>query len=322
MTDYAVRMVSGALPEGLAALAAGRGGCFFHTPAWLRAVSIAEPRLVPQVLVVEDAGGGLRAACPLLVDRRWSIVRAYAGAWGTYGGIVARDSEAAGAASWALERFAASARVALVRVHDFAGSLAGGGPWVESAEVCQVLDLPEDPQVLFRDAFTMQNRNKIRKAEKLGVHVRRANDAAALECYAAMYADSVARLGIARPLPERFFPALAGVPGVDVWLAERDGQPIAGLLNFTWGEQVMNWGNVSRRDAWGASPNNLLHWRALEAACTEPAGPRLYNFGGSTGLPGVETFKAAFGARHQSYVRREHLAPWARWLRRPGGGGG
>lgn len=321
MADYAVRMVSGELPAELAALAAGPGGSFFHTPAWLRAVSIAEPRLAPQVLVVEDAAGALRAACPLLVDRRWSIVRAYAGAWGTYGGIVARDSEAAAAARRALERFAMSGRVALLRVHDFAGSLAGGGFWEETEEVCQVLDLPHDPQVLFRDAFTMQNRNKIRKAEKLGVAVRRRNDAPALERYAAMYAESATRWQLGRPLPERFFPALADVPGVDVWLAERDGEPIAALLNFTWGAQVMNWGNVSRRDAWGASPNNLLHWRALEAACAEPAGPRLYNFGGSAGLPGVETFKAAFGARHQSYARRERLAPWARWLGRPGRGG-
>jgi hypothetical protein len=61
---------------------------------------------------------------------------------------------------------------------------------------------------------------------------------------------------------------------------------VAALLNFRCGGQIMNWGNVSRRDAWGSSPNNLLHWRAIEAACVDAAGPRLYNFGGSGGHSG------------------------------------
>jgi hypothetical protein len=78
----------------------------------------------------------------------------------------------------------------------------------------------------------------------------------------------------------------------------------------------MNWGNVSQRAALSLAPNNLLHWRALQAACAETGGPRLYNFGGSTGLPGVETFKASFGARPQVYSRREAYAPWARRLLR------
>jgi lipid II:glycine glycyltransferase (peptidoglycan interpeptide bridge formation enzyme) len=219
-----------------------------------------------------------------------------------------------------LARLARSPRVLLVRVHDFAGSLAaaGGAPhgWRETPESCQVLDLPDDPEVLFRDAFTMQNRNKIRKAEKQGVVVRRAHDAAALAIYARLYADSAQRWGLARRLPPVFFEALAAAPsGVDVWLAELAGAPVAALLNFTWGGQIMNWGNVSRRDAWGASPNNLLHWRALQAACLDTGGPRLYNFGSSAGLPGVETFKASFGARPYAYARRERGPAWL-WARR------
>jgi lipid II:glycine glycyltransferase (peptidoglycan interpeptide bridge formation enzyme) len=211
--------------------------------------------------------------------------------------------------------------VLLARVHDFAGSLLAEGEgatpfWSESPEACQVLDLPENAEILFERAFTSQNRNKIRKAEKLGVQVRRAHDRAALSSYAAMYRESAARWGLARPLSEEFFLALASAPaGVDVWLAERDGEVLAGLLNFACGGQIMNWGNVSRRDAWGASPNNLLHWRALQAACADADGPRLYNFGSSTGLPGVETFKSAFGVRTHVYVRREHVPGWVAWWR-------
>jgi CelD/BcsL family acetyltransferase involved in cellulose biosynthesis len=98
---------------------------------------------------------------------------------------------------------------------------------------------------------------------------------------------------------------LAGAEGVDVWLAAHAGAPVAGLLNLRAGGQVMNWGNVSLQDAWNLAPNNLLHWRAIAAACADAAGPRLYNFGSSAGLPNVHTFKRAFGAVDRTYVRWE-----------------
>jgi len=315
MAALSTRVHTGHPPAGLAALSARPEGSFFQTPAWLDAVVRAEPRFRIVTVLAEDDTGALRAACPFVAARRMGVRFLYAGAWGTYGGILAVDAEAAAAARAGVAALARDWRGALVRVHDFAATLATAG-WREHDEICQVLDLPAEPDVLFRTAFTAQNRNKIRKAEKLGVTVRRADDSAALAAYAELYRESAARLHIAAPGRERLFAALAGVRGVDVWLAEKDGETIAGLLNFTHGGQVMNWGNVSRRDAWGVSPNNLLHWRALERACADAHGPRLYNFGASTGLPGVETFKASFGARAHRYARRERWARWAGWLPR------
>jgi hypothetical protein len=316
MASPPLRLVAGEPPPSLQELAATPDGSFFHTPVWMRAVAVAAPHLQPCTLLLEDSGSGVRAAWPFLGIRQCGIWRAYAGAWGTYGGIVGRDAAAREEMRLGLDRWAASGRIALVRIHDFSGSLRGTIGWQRSAETCQVLDLPADPQALFEDSFTTQNRNKIRKAEKLGLVVRRARDREALSHYAALYDESAQRWKLAKPLPGAFFLSLADAPGVDVWLAERDAVPVAALLNFTCGGQVMNWGNVSRRDAWGASPNNLLHWRALEAACVDAAGPRLYNFGGSGGLSGVETFKSAFGTREHRYLRWEHRAVWVQWLER------
>lgn len=317
MSDLRVRMLAGEPPASLAELAASPAGSFFHTPVWLRAVTLAAPHLRSALLAAEDADGTLQAALPLLMAERFGVRRFYAGAWGTYGGVVARNEAGRSAVASELAQLARRPRTALVRVHDFGATLPPLSGWERAEEECLVLDLPADPEFLFRDAFTTQNRNKIRKAEKLGVTVRRAGDAAALGHYADLYAESAQRWRLARPLPRAFFLALASAPaGVDVWLAERSGEVLAGLLNFTWGGQVMNWGNASRRDAWGASPNNLLHWRAIEAACCDPHGPRLYNFGGSTGLPGVETFKTAFGPRPHRYSKLEHRAAWAGWLLR------
>jgi len=309
-------------PEGLEELAALPAGCFFHSPAWLRAVRQAEPRFGLWTYATRDVAGVLQAAAPFLVASRLGIVRLYAGAWGTYGGVLGREPAPAAALGRALESLLRSPRIALVRVHDWSGGFeaaCGAAPgWRRQQESSQVLDLGADPGALFRDAFTQQNRNKIRKAEKLGVQVRRANDADALQRYAALYRETERRWRRRRRLPSRLFAALASAAGVDVWLAERGGETLAALLNLRGGGQIMNWGNVSRREAWDFAPNNLLHWRAIEAACLDPGGPRLYNFGSSSGLPGVHNFKAAFGAREHAYARLEYVAPWARWARRIG----
>lgn len=311
---FAVRVEAGPPPPALAALTRGAAACFFHTPQWIEIVAAVEPRLRPLVLGAWDGAGALRAACPLFETRRFGARFWYGGAWGTYGGVIGSDAEAVAAVR---ERLIELARtVAGVRIHDFAASLGTPPGWNVTGEACQVLELPADPESLFRDAFTSQNRNKIRKAEKLGVRVRRAADPAALAAYTDLYRESVQRWRVAHVHPPALFAALAGVPGVDVWLAEQNGSVIAALLNFTAGGQVMNWGNVSRADAWGASPNNLLHWRALEAACRDANGPRLYNFGASTGLPGVETFKSAFGAQVRTHARLERHAVWVEWLQR------
>jgi len=311
-----LRLQEGEPPAALDELARTATGHFFQTRAWLGAVRVAAPHLAPGAFVLEDSGGGLRAACPFLAARRFGVQRLYAGAWGTYGGIVGRDPASCEELRRGIAGWVAAPRIALVRIHDFAGSLRGTSGWERTAETCQVLDLPADPSLLFETAFTTQNRNKIRKAEKQGLVVRPARDQAALTHYADLYAESAQRWQLATPLPAAFFLALAAVPEVDVWLAERDGVPVAALLNFRCGGQIMNWGNVSRRDAWGSSPNNLLHWRAIEAACVDAAGPRLYNFGGSGGHSGVETFKSAFGTREHRYLRWEHRAGWAAWLER------
>jgi len=310
-----VRIVVGEPPAELDALVATAGGSFFQSAAWLRAVARAAPEYEPSVLLAET--DGITAACPLLRRRRWGTSWFYAGAWGTYGGILSRDADAATAVQARLLRLAIEPRVLCIRVHDFAGTLPDAPPWRRAPESCHVLDLPADASVLWDSAFTSQNRNKIRKAEKLGVVVRRARDAAAFASYAALYRESAARWGTDRTLPIALFDALADAhPGVDVWLAEHQGEAIAALLNFTCGGQVMNWGNVSRRASWNLSPNNLLHWRALQAACADAAGPRLYNFGSSAGLPGVETFKSAFGAREHIYMRREAGPAWVARLQR------
>ena len=314
-----VRIEAGVVPDDLAHFAAARDANFFQSPHWLRLVAKVDPSYRPWVPCVYNAQGQLLAALPLFAVQRWGKRRLYAGPWGTYGGIVSRDQRATTLlGDWFDD---AVRRSLLTRVHDFAASLGSlAPPWRGTAESCQVLQLPEDPAELFQGAFASQNRNKIRKAEKNDVRVELHQDATAMQRYAELYAQSAQRLQVAVPTPPALFHGLADCPGVEVWLAERQGTTIAGLLNFSWGGQIMNWGNVSIPESWQHAPNNLLHWKAIEHACLAEQAPRLYNFGSSSGLPQVHAFKKSFGAVDRTYWRWERSAIWLRALQRLRGG--
>jgi CelD/BcsL family acetyltransferase involved in cellulose biosynthesis len=312
--EYVYRVETGVPPDDLASFQHSPRASFFQSPAWLRLVASVLPHTRSWVACVRDAQHRLLAALPLLEGRRWGMRQLVGGPWGTYGGVVSHDAAAERMLLDGLDR--AARRCSLARIHDFSGSLeALPDGWDALPESCQVVELPQDPETLLA-RFTSQNRNKIRKAEKNHVEVTCHADVAALETYASLYDELVQRLQVARRTPRGLFSGLASCPGVEVWLARHEGIVVAGLLNLNWGGQIMNWGNVSRPDAWKWAPNNLLHWRALERACTDSTGPRLYNFGSSAVSEKVHTFKKSFGAEDRTYRRRERRSTLRRWMDR------
>lgn len=307
-----VHIEPGEVPQDLAEFAAAKDASFFQSPQWLRLVSRIDGRYQPWVPCVRR-GEQLVAALPMLEVRQYRTRRLYGGPWGTYGGVIAHDATAAQALLAWLQQQAPS--FSLVRLHDFCGSLSMlDTSWSSVQESSQVIELANDPKRLFADAFTAQNRNKIRKAEKNDVQVQCRDDAEALQAYADLYARLASRVAVSIPLSRGLLVGLAGCPGVQVWLAHRHDEVIAGLLNFRWGGQIMNWGNVSSPESWKYAPNNLLHWKALEHACLDASGPRLYNFGSSAVSEKVYTFKKSFGAVDHVYPRRQHTSGWLRLL--------
>jgi lipid II:glycine glycyltransferase (peptidoglycan interpeptide bridge formation enzyme) len=79
-----------------------------------------------------------------------------------------------------------------------------------------------------------------------------------------------------------------------VWIAWREGEPIAGIINLTRGPRVTYWrGAMDKERSCGTGANELLHRYAIEAAC---AGERLsYDFGLSQ-TDDLRRFKSTFGA--------------------------
>jgi CelD/BcsL family acetyltransferase involved in cellulose biosynthesis len=180
----------------------------------------------------------------------------------------------------------------------------------DGARTAHVLDLDGGFARVWSERFTGKVRSNARKAERRGVTVESDGGGRLLPVFDRLYRGSVdrwARQG-GQPLalsrwragrvdPPGKFVAVAGRLGENcaVWVAWRNGEPLAALLVLTRGEHVAYWRGAMDKDATrGTGANELLHSRAIEAACGR--GARRYDFG-LYQTESLRRFKATFGAR-------------------------
>lgn len=303
-------------------------GSFFQTSTWSALLSKSEDHWEPFWIVARD-GGRLCGGVPAMRRRRGPFALIESMPHGTYGGpVLAADAPTTAVAelAGACERLASGALTLSFSLVDCENRLAAVFNSADiAAEEAMVLVLDGGYEEI-RSRFRPSVRNKIRKAEKMGVEVRRAEIPEDFEAYHAMLSAMHREWGTRLPFGRAFFAALAEVQGdsVQMWLALHEGRIVAGDLNFAHGETVFNWSNVSRLEGRRLGTNNLLHVHGMRHA-VESGRIRTYNMGSSAGLPGVAAFKEAFGAVRTPYRRLRLEKAWygaARRLvgrTRPGG---
>lgn len=294
-------------------------GSFFQTTTWSHLLSRSDDRWAPLWIVARGKGASAIGGVPLMWRRKGPLRLAESMPYGTYGGFVIVDgapagtaAELAGACRRALSE-ASIASLSLVDVESRAsGLLDAGGAVTEEALIVPLEHGYEEARAGFKPSL----RNKIRKAEKAGVTVRRAEGESDFETYHSMLAAMHNDWGTRLPFGAAFFHALSDAPRdfVQMWLAVHEGEIVAGDLNFSYGGTVMNWGNVSRPEARRLATNSLLHDHAIREAAA--SGARAYNLGSSAGLPGVAAFKQAFGAAKTQYRRYRIERAWVSAARR------
>lgn len=299
-------------------IARDREATFFHTLEWARHIEATIPGWRRQYLIAR-LNGRLAGAVPFMTRAKKGALVAASMPFGTYGGVIV-DPDASRAIPHRLaHRFidiGRSSRVVQSVLVDFAGRLSPPelGYRTGAMNHAHVIDLEPGYDALWR-GFRQTNRNKVRKARRAGITVRRAHAASEYYEYYKILLSCCRRWGRRDYLGSRFFCELSRLDqeGVHLWLAEDDGKPIAGLLNFAWGRTIFGWGNVSLSGKWCHAPNNLLHVVAIQDAVRR--GARTYNLGANPGLPGVEVFKASFGTRLRGYRTYRTEKPWFRFLR-------
>ncbi|MDQ2789100.1 MAG: hypothetical protein DLM60_20745 [Pseudonocardiales bacterium] len=176
------------------------------------------------------------------------------------------------------------------------------------ARSAQVLDLRGGFSTVWSKRFTSKVRSNCRKAERRGVVVESDSAGRLIPVFDVLYRRSVERwaqerrypLTLMRWLAQRHHPlskfaTVARTLGerCTVWIAWRQGEPVAGIINLTRGPRVTYWrGAMDKERSRGTGANELLHRCAIESAC---AGERQsYDFGLSQTAE-LMKFKSTFG---------------------------
>jgi hypothetical protein len=160
-----------------------------------------------------------------------------------------------------------------------------------------VLRLTGDMKAIER-RFSKGHRAAIRAARKNGVTISLATELEDWRRYYSAYEDSLRRWGPRATsrytwgLFDQFF-RLAS-PRVRLWIAERDGELLAGALCFYARSHVDWWHGAAFESAFHLRPVNLLIAEVIREASQR--GYSWFDFNPSGGHAGVEKFKRHFGA--------------------------
>src|SRR5206468_2476638 len=162
----------------------------------------------------------------------------------------------------------------------------------------RVLRLASDPADVFRRFHRSQVQQRIVKAEREGVTVRRGRSKEDLtQTFYELHLNTRRRLGV--PIqPRRYFELLWErilAPGRGfVLLAYWNGIPIAGAVFLAWHATITYKYSASRQEFWKLRPNNLVIWGAIRWGCEN--GFHTFDFGRTEpGNEGLRSFKRGWG---------------------------
>ncbi|OGO40202.1 MAG: hypothetical protein A2Z03_01210 [Chloroflexi bacterium RBG_16_56_8] len=171
-----------------------------------------------------------------------------------------------------------------------------------------LLDLtPSEEQLLA--AMKPKTRYNIRLAQKRGVHIE-LGTRDDLQLFYHMYAETSARDGF---LIRQFayyrdaWGMFIEAGRAQMLLAQIDGETVAGLILFVFGDRAWYFYGASRNAHREAMPNHLLQWEAIRWA--KAHGCTVYDFWGAPDtldenapMYGVYRFKEGFGAKFTQHI--------------------
>jgi FemAB-related protein (PEP-CTERM system-associated) len=262
----------------------------FHRPQWSQAVEQGCGQ-TSHYLVAERPGGGLAGCLPLNDVRSALFGRALVSAgFGTGGGVLADDGLAAEALLGAAEALADRLGCATLELR--------GGPIPAGYRVCDdlyagfAMPLPKGEEAIMK-AIKRRHRG-VKRGRALGLRARVGRGARERSDFFRVYGESMRNLG-SPVFPPRLFEAVLDRFGedADILIVERDGNPVAGLLNLYFKETILPYwggGTAAARDCFA---NEFMYFEAMCQASAR--GFTRFDFGRSKVGSGNHSFKANWG---------------------------
>lgn len=287
---------------------------FFHSREWAEIWSkYTEGRTRPdgRLLVFED---GRKALLPLSVERKYRnlVSTFHSSPAGGFGGWISCDDLSPEHAQALIDYLRKLPRLQWrLNPHD-----------PNAVNIQSIFDEPAESFVIdldgsrdnFLRSWARGARDAVNQARRSGVTIRRGSSASDWDAYFEVYQDSLRRWGdkaTSRYTRELFDLLQASSSGhIHLWLAERDGQVIAGAVNLASRELVIGWHLSALEAAFKLRPVNLLLFKSI--ADYSEQGFRRFDLGTSGGHENISEFKRRLGSEPMPAPSLDHRSPLMR----------
>jgi CelD/BcsL family acetyltransferase involved in cellulose biosynthesis len=273
---------------------------FYHSRTWVESLAATYPHMTFRSLVARD-GDALAGFLPYFLIRRGPIVTAWSMPFGSYGGPVATDDRCASELLRAYASILARPGMLNASWIDFSSD-EPCDEWERRTTRTHLIDLTPGFAALWTDRVEKQRQKRARRAQRLGVSVRRAGRSGDLARYFEIYCRRNAEWGDAAHHPLTLFRELLarGGDSVRLYVAEHEGAIVGGHFNFYWKNSVIAWTGMTTPERTSLQAGTLLYLECLKSACEE--GFATYNLGESLGKASLVQYKESLGGVARDYT--------------------
>jgi len=278
-------------------------GWICHLSGWGQALERSFKHIKGHYLaVLDEEGMRIRSALPLFEVRSWLTGdRLVSIPFATLCDPLISSSEDFETLMDATLELAATLKISRIQIRARASDALIQDKRLSSTRFYQhhYLSLKPEPDKLLKTFNRTCVRQKISRANKSDLTLRRADGKSDLFEFYRVFCMTQKRLGLP-PLPYAFFLALwdafAQTGNAVVFMAEKNGQVIAGIVLFVFGRraslEVAGWDEAHQK----VCPNHYLYWEAIKYA--RENGCHIFDFGRtSPNNQGLMTFKKHWGTQ-------------------------
>lgn len=277
-------------------------GSFFHLSGWSDALRDGFGHRPRHVFAERD--GRVVGVLPLMHVKTLLFGQALASSpFCVYGGPLSDDAEALAALDARAGEIADRLGAPYV---EYRGRTRSHPDWPAREGLYATFrrEIDPDPEKNL-SAIPRKQRAVIRKSLKNGLRAVEIDDS---DRFWPLYAESVRNLGTP-VFPRRYFRRLKEIFGDDceILLVEKDGAPIAGLVTFWSGEEVLPYYAGGGAAARGLGAHDFMYWDVMRRAAER--GVRIFDFGRSKIDTGPYAFKKNWGFEPQPLDYEYRVAP-------------
>lgn len=162
-------------------------------------------------------------------------------------------------------------------------------------KVTFILKLDDDPDVVWKDGFCSNLRNKVRKAQKFDLKIESGIKHEYVDKFYSIFSRNMKDLGTPVQSRKFFENIIKEFPEqTKIFVAGKDGKTIGVKFAMYFRDTVYFIWASSLRDHFNMASASLLNWEVIKEACHE--GYKYCDFGRSTINDGTYKFKEQFGA--------------------------